>query len=116
VGIYPTIYQGLRAGWLSVDDLGPLAGVQVWVRVARPCELHPEPGAPCRDLAVHEFGSDGTGTLYRLCDPEGPAPEVTGEVAAVRVLWADGHAERLGPEQEAYLHPVVARLQPQARP
>ena len=116
MGIYPVIYQGLRAGWLSVDDLGPLAGVQVWVRLARPCELHLEPGARCRDLAVHEVASDGTATLYRLCAPDWPAPEVTGEVAAVRVLWADGHAERLGPEQEAYLHPVVARLQPQARP
>jgi len=116
VGIYPTIYEGLRAGWLSVDDMGPLAGVQVWVRLARPCQLHPTPGAPCRDLAVHEFGTDGSSTLYGLCDPNGPAPEVTGEIAAVRVLWADGHAERLGPEQEAYLHPVVARLRPQARP
>lgn len=116
MGIYPTIYEGLRAGWLRVDDLGPLSGVQVWVRLVQLCERHPEPGAPCRDLAVHEFATDGTDTLYRLCDPDGPAPEVTGEVAAVRVLWADGHAERLGPEQEAYLHPVVARLQPQARP
>ena len=116
MGIYPTIYEGLRAGWLSVDDLGPLAGVQVWVRLARPCELHPEPGAPCQDLAVHEFGSDGTAPPHRPCAPDRPAPEITGEVAAVRVLWADGHAERLGPEQEAYLHPVVARLQPQARP
>jgi hypothetical protein len=116
VGIYPTIYQGLRAGWLSVDDLGPLAGVQVWVRLARRCELHPEPAAPCRDVAVHEFATDGTDTLFRLCDPDGPAPEVTGEVAGMRVLWADGHTERLGPEQAAYLHPVVARLQPHRRP
>ena len=116
MGIYPTIYEGLRAGWLRVEDLGPIAGVQVWVRLARPCERHPEAGAPCQDLAVHEFATDGTDTLYRLCDPDGPAPEVIGEVAAVRVLWADGHAEHLGPEQGAYLHPVVARLQPQARP
>jgi len=110
--IFPVLYEGLRAGWLGVDDLGPLAGVQVWVRLARPCELHTAPGAPCRTFAVHEFGCDGTDSLYRLCDPDGPAPEVTREIAAVRVLWADGHAEQLGPEQERYLHPVVARLQP----
>lgn len=28
--------------------------------------------------------------------------------AGVRVLWADGHTERLSPEQEAYVHPIVA--------
>ncbi len=116
MGIYPMIYQGLRAGWLTVDDLGPLAGVQVWVRMARPCRLHThtEPDASSRDLAVHEFGRDGSNTLYCPCDPEGPVPEVTGHVFAVRALWADGHAEVLGAEHESYLHPVVARLRPRS--
>ena len=110
--IYPTLYEGLLAGWLRVDDLGPLAGVQVWLRLAGSCDRHDGAGAPCRNLAVHEFGCDGTDSLYRLCDPDGSAPEVSGHIVAVRVLWADGHAEQLGPEQERYLHPVVARLQP----
>ncbi len=61
---------------------------------------------------MHEFGSDGSDTLYRPCGPEGPVPEVNGQVVAVRVLWVDGHAEVLGAEHESYLHPIVARLRP----
>lgn len=75
MGIYPTIYQGLRAGWLSVDDLGPLPAYRcgyAWP-VRASCTPSPQRRA---DVAVHEFATDGTDTLYRLCDPDGPAPEV----------------------------------------
>ncbi len=111
MSIYEAVYDGLRDRWLRVDDLGPLAGVQVWVAMAQPCNVGAEP--TCANFAVHVFGADGTDTLYHPCDPDGPAPAVTGAVGGLRAVWPDGHAERLGAEAAAYLHPVVARRRPQ---
>ena len=39
---YDALYDGLRQGWLLLEDLAPdLAGLQVWVQLASPCH-HPE--------------------------------------------------------------------------
>ena len=55
----PILYEGLNAGWLSPEDLSPdLAGIQVWVRLAEACTLHPDGGCP--SVAVHEFAVDET--------------------------------------------------------
>ena len=109
--LFPVLYDGLNAGWLSPSDLSPdLAGIQVWVRLAEPCTVHPD--GDCLAAAIHEFPVDGTGCIYGHCDPEGPVPETTTDVVAVRFLWADGRAEAIGPAQLPYLHPILARLQP----
>ncbi len=37
MSLFPILYDGLIAGWLSPEDLSPdLAGIQVWVRLAEP--------------------------------------------------------------------------------
>ncbi|MGI8777660.1 MAG: hypothetical protein ACR2LJ_09830 [Acidimicrobiales bacterium] len=110
--LYPVLYDGLNAGWLSPADLSPdLAGIQVWVRFAEPCCLHP--GGGCHDVAVHEFTVDSdTSCIYAHCDPDGAVPETTTDIVGVRFLWSDGRAEPIGPAQSPYLHPILARLQP----
>ncbi|MFN2505684.1 MAG: hypothetical protein ABR540_15870 [Acidimicrobiales bacterium] len=70
------------------------------------------PDGDCLAAAIHEFPVDGTSCIYGHCDPEGPVPETTTDVVAVRFLWADGRAEAIGPAQTPYLHPILARLQP----
>jgi hypothetical protein len=109
--VYQLLYEGLRDGWLCLDDLGPdLAGVQVWLALPGPCPLHDDAAAPCRNVVVREFDAGGAVARYRHCDPDGPQPTGdTEEVVAVRVLWSDGNAEVLGPEHAAYFHRVVAR-------
>jgi hypothetical protein len=113
VDIQQPLYEGLRDGWLTLDDLGPaLVGVQVWLSLDEPCPLHPEGEGRCRGVVVHEFASDGTSTRYRPCGPGAPAGEAGALVRAVWVLWADGRAQQLGPAELSYLHPVVARRRP----
>ena len=108
--LFPVLYDGLNAGWLSPEDLSPdLAGIQVWVRMAEPCTLHPS----CQSVAVHEFAVDETTScIYAHCDPDGPVLETTTDIVAVRFLWSDGRAEVIGPARTPYLHPILARLQP----
>ncbi len=110
--LFGVLYDGLNAGWLSPADLSPdLAGIQVWVRLTDPCRLHPKGG--CQSVAVHEFAVDETTSrIYAHCDPDGPVPETTTDIVAVRFLWGDGRAEAIGPAQSPYLHPILARLQP----
>ena len=110
--LFPVLYDGLNAGWLSPEDLSPdLAGIQGSVRLAEACTLHPDGG--CRSVAVHEFAVDETTScIYAHCDPDGPVPETTTDIVAVRFLWSDGRAEVIGPSQTPYLHPILARLQP----
>jgi len=110
--LFPVLYDGLNAGWLSPSHLSPdLVGIQVWVRLAEPCTLHP--GGGCHGAAVHEFTVDATtSSIYAHCDPDGAVPETTTSVVGVRFLWADGRAEAIGPAQTPYLHPILARLQP----
>ncbi len=110
--LFPVLYDGLNAGWLSPEDFSPdLAGIQIWVRLHEPCRLHPDGG--CDSVAVHEFAVDETTScIYAHCDPDGPVPETTTDIVAVRFLWADGRAEVIGPSQSPYLHPILARLQP----
>ncbi len=67
------LYDGLNTGWLAPEDLhADLAAVQVWVRFAEPCSLHP--GGGCHSLSVHEFAADGGASLYPHCDENGPRP------------------------------------------
>ncbi len=110
MSLFPVLYDGLNAGWLSPEDLSPdLAGIQMWVRLTKPCTLHPDGG--CRSVAVHEFAVDETTScIYAHCDPDGPLPETTTDIIAVRFLWSDGRAEVIGPAQTPYLHPILARL------
>ncbi len=110
--LFGVLYDGLNAGWLSPSDLSPdLAGIQVWVRLAEPCTLHP--GGGCHGVAVHEFPVDAaTASIYAHCDPDGPVPETTTDIVGVRFLWSDGRAEVIDPAQVPYLHPILARLQP----
>jgi hypothetical protein len=110
--LFPVLYDGLNAGWLSPEDLSPdLAGIQVWVRLADPCRLHPDGG--CQGVAVNEFTVDeAMSSIYAHCNPDGPVPETTTDIVAVRFLWSDGRAEAIGPSQSPYLHPILARLQP----
>jgi hypothetical protein len=108
---FAALYDGLDTGWLAPEDLDPdLVAIQVWVRFADPCTLHP--AGACHGVTVHEFAVDATSCLYVHCDPEGPVPPTTAEVAAVRFMWSDGRAEDIGPTQLPYLHPVLRRLQP----
>ena len=112
--VYQLLHEGLRDGWLCVDDLGPdLAGVQVWLALLQPCPLHDDPAAPCHNVAVREIDAAGRVARYRQCDPDGaqPPPD-TDAVVAVRVLWGDGNAERLGPTHAAYFHRLVALHRP----
>ena len=109
--LFGVLYDGLRSGWLGPEDLSPdLAGIQVWVHLAAPCPRHPHGG--CHRLAVHEFGVDTTPCLYAHCDPDGPVPETTTDIAGVRFLWGDGRAEAIGAAHAPYLHPILARLRP----
>jgi len=109
--LFPVLYDGLNSGWLSPIDLSPdLAGIQVWVRFAEPCTLHPDGG--CHSAGVHEFGVDTAPCIYAHCDPDGPVPETSTDIVGVRFLWADGRAETIGPAQTPYLHPILSRLQP----
>ncbi len=109
--LFPVLYDGLNSGWLSPADLSPdLAGIQVWVRFAEACTLHPD--AACHSAGVHEFGVDTAACIYAHCDPDGPVPETTTDIVGVRFLWADGRAETIGPAQTPYLHPILSRLQP----
>lgn len=111
--IHQLLYEGLRDGWLTLDDLGPaLVGVQVWLSLDGSCPLHPDDDDGCRRVVVHEFACDGTSARYRPCDPDAPVGEISAQVRAVRVLWADGRAQQLGPAELSYLHPVVARRRP----
>ncbi len=111
MAMFDVLYKGLQEGWLGPDDLSPdLAGIQIWVRLAKACPLHDDDG--CHSLAVHEFGLDTPPTLYSHCDPDGPLPPTTDAIAGVRFLWSDGRAEVVGPTQAPYLHPIIARLQP----
>lgn len=49
--VYQLLHEGLRDGWLCLDDLRPdLAGVQVWLTLVDPCPLHPAAG--CGNAAV----------------------------------------------------------------
>ena len=105
------LYDGLNTGWMTPEDLdADLAAVQVWVRFVEPCRLHPHGG--CDSVAIHEFAVDATRCIYSRCDPEGPVPETTVDIAAVRFLWSSGHTTDIGAEQLPYLRPHVARLQP----
>ena len=109
--LFAVLYGGLNTGWLGPDDLSPdLAGIQVWVRLAEPCTRHPDGG--CHGLAIHEFGVDTPPCIYAQCDPDGPVPDTTTDIAGVRFLWADGRAEVIGAAQAPYLHAILARLQP----
>jgi hypothetical protein len=109
--LFPVLYDGLNAGWVTPEDLSPdLAGIQVWVRMAEPCTRHPAGGCP--SVAVHEFPVSGPSCIYLHCHPDGPLPETTTDVVGVRFLWADGRAEAIGPAQTPYLHPILARLRP----
>jgi hypothetical protein len=112
--VYQLLHEGLRDGWLCLDDIDPdLAGVQVWLVLPDPCPLHDDPAAPCHNVAVRELDAAGTLTRYRHCHPDGPEPPPdAGEVTAVRLLWADGTAEVLGPAHAPYFHRVVARHRP----
>ena len=112
--VYQLLYEGLRDGWLALEDLDPdLAGVQVWLAVAGRCPLHPAPAPHCRNLVVWELDAGGGTARDRHCDPDasGPAPD-SQTVVAVRVLWADGSAEVLGPGHGPYFHRLVARHRP----
>jgi hypothetical protein len=95
---YRLLHEGLRDGWLCLDDLGPdLAGIQVWLGLPEPCPLHQDPADPCHNVAVRELDAAGAVLRYRHCDPDGPEPGPdTDAVVAVRVLWSDGRAETLG--------------------
>ena len=107
---FPVLYDGLNSGSLTPQDLDPdLAAIQVWVRFVEPCGLHP--GGGCDAVAIHEFDVDATSCIYARCDPDGPVPETTTDIAAVRLLWSDGRAEAIGPARLPYLHPILARLQ-----
>ncbi len=111
---YQLLYEGLRDGWLCLDDLDPdLAGIQVWLALDDTCPLHDDPAAPCHNVAVQEFDAAGAVARYRHCDPDGaePPPD-TRAVVALRVLWGDGNAEVLGPAHAAYFHRAVARHRP----
>ena len=111
MSLFPVLYDALNAGWLSPEDLSPdLAGIQIWVRLAEACTLHPDGG--CRSVAVHEFAVDQTSCIYAHCDPDGAVPETTTHIVAVRFLRGDGRAESIGPAQTPYLHPILTRLQP----
>ena len=109
--VYQLLYEGLRDGWLALDNLDPdLAGIQVWLALAGPCPLHPDATPPCHNVALWELDAAGGAARYRHCDPDGPEPQLdTQTVAAVRVLWANGSAERLGPAHSPYFHRLVAR-------
>lgn len=113
---YQLLYEGLRDGWLCLDDLGPdLAGVQVWLRLLEPCPLHDDPAAPCHNVAVRELDAAGVVTRYRHCDPDGPEPPADDHaVVLARVLWGDGSAEVLGAAHAAYFHRLVAVHRPPA--
>jgi hypothetical protein len=109
--VYDALYEGLRDGWLLLDDLGPdLAGLQVWVALTQPCQ-HPDPTS-CAGVAVHEFAADGSAALWAPCDPDAQTPPSTGDVRGVRVLWGDGRAEQLSASRVAYLAPIAARHRP----
>ncbi len=111
--LYDVLYEGLRAGWLALDDLGPdLAGVQVWVPLAEPCPVHRDAPDACPQVALHEFAVGGEDCCCLPCDPDGSLPATTATVRAVRVLWSDGWAEQLSRTHAAYLHPVIARRRP----
>ena len=104
------LYDGLNSGWLTPQDLDPdLAAIQVWVRFAQPCRWHPDGG--CDAVAIREFDLDATSCIHARCDPDGPVPETTTDIVAVRFLWSSGQAEAIGPAQLPYLHPILARLQ-----
>ena len=103
------LYDSLNTGTLSPEDIDPdLAAVQVWVRFVEPCPLHPDGG--CDSVAVHEFAVDATSCIYARCDPEGPVPDTTIDIAAVRFLWGSGHVTDIGAEQVACLRPLVTAL------
>jgi hypothetical protein len=112
--VYQLLHEGLRDGWLCLEDLGPdLAGVQVWLALPEACPLHQDPSAPCHNMAVRELDAAGAVARYRHCDPDGPEPPAATEaVVGVRVLWSDGRAETLGPAHTGYFHRVVARHRP----
>ena len=82
MSLFPVLYDGLNAGWLSPEDLSPdLAGIQVSVRLAEPCTLHPD--GSCQSVAVHEFAVDETTScIYAHCDPDGAVPETTTDIVA----------------------------------
>ena len=62
----------------------------------------------------------GVSALHRVTGGNSPGVAVSrwdkaaisAQVRAVRVLWADGRAQQLGPAELSYLHPVVARRRP----
>jgi hypothetical protein len=102
------LYDGLKSGELTPEDLDPdLAGVQVWVRFEGPCRLHPE--GDCPAVTVHEFAADATSCSYAYCDPDGPMPETTTDVGAVRLLWSNGLVEAIGPSRQPSPHPVLGQ-------
>ena len=111
---YQLLYEGLRDGWLYLEDLDPdLAGVQVWLALGDACPFHDDRTPPCHNVAIREFDTAGATARYRHCDPDSPEPPPdTGAVLAVRVLWGDGNAEVLGAAHATYFHRVVARHRP----
>jgi hypothetical protein len=109
--VYDALLEGLSDGWLLLEDLGPdLAGVQIWVELAQPCD-HPD-DAVCRGVAVHEFVADGSASAWAPCRPDSPSAATTTAIRGVRVLWGDGRADQLSAVQATYLAPIVERHRP----
>ena len=109
------LYDGLTDGWLHPEDLdADLVAVHFSVRLAEPCRLHPDGGCP--DLAVHRFDPAGA-RIHATCHPDGPAPQTTTEVVAVRFEWGDGRAADMSPgEVAAHLGPFAASAHHAGRP
>ncbi len=112
--VYQLLYEGLRDGWLCLDDLGPdLAGIQGGSPLANRApssttRRRPVGASPCTS-STPPAPWPTTATVYP--DPQPLAD--TGAVVAVRgCCRADGNGEALGPAHAPYFHRVVARHRP----